>query len=54
MKEVMDPILKRRQEEAGNLDKPGFLDPANRVYWPIHRNVLNSNKSLVQNPGYTD
>lgn len=54
VKEVMDPILKRRQEEAGNLDKPGFLDPTNRVYWPIHRNVLNSNKSLVQNPGYTD
>lgn len=54
VKDVMDPILKRRQEEAGNLDKPGFLDPTNRVYWPIHRNVLNSNKSLVQNPGYTD
>ncbi|MDM1296217.1 RagB/SusD family nutrient uptake outer membrane protein [Sphingobacterium sp. N143] len=54
VKEVMDPILKRRQEDAGNLEMPGFLDPKNRVYWPIHRNVLNSNSLLVQNPGYTD
>ncbi|RKE57492.1 RagB/SusD family nutrient uptake outer membrane protein [Sphingobacterium detergens] len=54
VKEVMDPILKRRQEDAGSLDKPGFLDPQRRVYWPIHRNVLNSNTLLVQNPGYTD
>jgi len=54
VKEVMDPILKRRQEDAGNLDKPGFLDPQRRVYWPVHRNVLNSNSLLVQSPGYTD
>ena len=54
VKEVMDPILMRRQEEAGNLETPGFLDPANRVYWPINRNVLNSNTKLVQNAGYTD
>jgi len=54
VKEVMDPILKRRQEDAGSLDKPGFLDPQRRVYWPVHRNVLNSNTLLVQNPGYTD
>src|SRR5690606_30556831 len=32
VKEVMDPILKRRQEDAGNLEMPGFLDPKNRVY----------------------
>lgn len=54
VKEVMDPILKRRQEDAGNLEMPGFLDPKNRAYWPLNRNVLNSNSLLVQNPGYTD
>lgn len=54
VKEVMDPILKRRQEDAGNLETPGFIDAANRAYWPIHRNVLNSNTRLEQNKGYTD
>ncbi|MDR2271171.1 MAG: RagB/SusD family nutrient uptake outer membrane protein [Sphingobacterium sp.] len=54
VKEVMDPILKRRQEDAGSLDKPGFLDPQNRVYWPLNRSVMNANNLLVQNPGYTD
>ncbi len=54
VKEVMDPILKRRQIAAGNLDAPGFIDPTNRVLWPINRNVLNSNTQLVQNAGYTD
>lgn len=54
VKEVMDPILKRRQTAAGNIDAPGFLNPENKVYWPLHRNVLNSNSKLNQNPGYTD
>ncbi|MBB6501237.1 RagB/SusD family nutrient uptake outer membrane protein [Pedobacter cryoconitis] len=54
VKQVMDPILKRRQAAAGNLEAPGFLNPETKVYWPIHRNVLNSNKKLIQNPGYTD
>lgn len=53
-KEVMDPILKRRQTEAGNIETPGFVDPENRVYWPIHRDLLNTNKKLIQNEGYTD
>lgn len=54
VKEVMDPILKRRQLEAGNLEAPGFIDPEQKAYWPISRNVLNSNPKLIQNPGYTD
>ncbi|WP_316816400.1 RagB/SusD family nutrient uptake outer membrane protein [Pedobacter nyackensis] len=54
VKEVMDPVLKRRQLDAGNLDAPGFLDPATKSYWPVNRNVLNSNSKLKQNPGYTD
>jgi len=52
VKEVMDPIMIRRQ--AGNIDQPGFVDPENRQYWPISRNVLNANKKLIQNSGYTD
>ncbi|MFA4867035.1 MAG: RagB/SusD family nutrient uptake outer membrane protein [Pedobacter sp.] len=54
VKEVMDPILKRRQLDGGNINAPGFIDPDKRVYWPINRNVLNSNSKLKQNPGYTD
>lgn len=54
VKEVMDPILIRRQTAAGNLETPGFIDPTNRMYWPINRNVMNSNTKLVQNTGYTD
>lgn len=54
VKQVMDPILIRRQTAAGNLEAPGFLNPDTRAYWPLHRNVLNSNSKLYQNPGYTD
>lgn len=54
VKKVMDPILKRRQINAGNLNAPGFIDPQNKVLWPISRSVLNSNNKLNQNPGYTD
>ncbi|SHG31414.1 RagB/SusD family nutrient uptake outer membrane protein [Pedobacter caeni] len=54
VKQVMDPILKRRQLAAGNLEAPGFQDPETKSYWPLNRNVLNSNRKLVQNPGYTD
>ncbi|AOM78914.1 RagB/SusD family nutrient uptake outer membrane protein [Pedobacter steynii] len=54
VKQVMDPILKRRQTAAGNLEAPGFLNPETKAYWPLHRNVLNSNRQLTQNPGYTD
>lgn len=52
VKEIMDPVLKRRQAEAGS-EQLGFADNR-RVYWPVSRSVLNSNKKLVQNPGYTD
>lgn len=54
VKQVMDPVLKRRQLAGGNLEAPGFVDPVRRVYWPLHRNVLNSNTKLKQTPGYTD
>ncbi|MNE50560.1 SusD family protein [compost metagenome] len=54
VKKVMDPILIRRQLDAGNLETPGFVDPTRRIYWPVHRNVLNSNTKLKQTPGYTD
>lgn len=54
VKEVMDPVLKRRQLDGGNIEAPGFVNPEARSYWPLHRNVLNSNNKLIQNPGYTD
>lgn len=52
VKEVMDPIMFRRQ--AGNITQPGFVDPENRQYWPVSTSVLNANKKLHQNAGYTN
>ena len=51
VKEVMDPVLKDRQLRNGNTDIVGFTD-VRRSYWPLSRAVMNSNKKLVQNPGY--
>ncbi|ANH83995.1 hypothetical protein A8C56_15790 [Niabella ginsenosidivorans] len=50
---IMDPILKRRQIEAGSAatDATGFGDPR-KILWPINRSVMNANRQLVQNPGY--
>jgi hypothetical protein len=47
---VMDPYYRLRQ--ARRLTQPtGFGDPRS-VLWPLSTAVLNSNKSLVQNPPY--
>lgn len=51
VKEVMDPVLIDRQTRNGNTDLTGFGD-LRRSLWPISRAVMNSNKKLVQNPGY--
>jgi len=51
VKEVMDPVLKDRQLRNGNADLTGFVD-VRRAYWPLSRMVMNSNRKLVQNPGY--
>ncbi|TCC89088.1 RagB/SusD family nutrient uptake outer membrane protein [Pedobacter frigiditerrae] len=51
VKEIMDPVLKDRQARNGNTDLAGFGD-IRRTLWPISRAVMNSNKKLVQNPGY--
>lgn len=49
--DVMDPVLRRRQQEAG-LTVTGFGDPG-LVLFPINRDVLNANPNLEQNPPYT-
>jgi hypothetical protein len=51
VKEIMDPVLKDRQTRNGNADIVGFTD-VRRAYWPLSRAVMNSNRKLVQNPGY--
>jgi len=49
--QVMDPVLKQRQTLAG-ADTIGFGGDKRKYYWPLHRNVLNANSQLVQNPPY--
>jgi len=49
--QVMDPVLKQRQNLAG-ADTIGFGGDKRKYYWPLHRNVLNANSQLVQNPPY--
>jgi hypothetical protein len=49
--QVMDPILKARQSLAG-ADTIGFGGDKRKYLWPLHRNVLNANSQLVQNPPY--
>ena len=50
---VMDPILKARQLAAGAAQN-GWGTDVRRYLWPLHRNVLNANPNLVQNPPYSD
>jgi hypothetical protein len=47
----MDPVLKQRQNLAG-ADTIGFGTDKRKYFWPLHRNVLNANNQLVQNPPY--
>ena len=49
--QVMDPVLKQRQNLAG-ADTTGFGTDKRKYLWPLHRNVLNANSKLVQNPPY--
>ena len=49
--QVMDPVLKQRKNLAG-ADTVGFGGDKRKYLWPLHRNVLNANSQLVQNPPY--
>ena len=51
VKEIMDPIIKARQLEAGNPEN-GWGDDKRRYYWPLAFSVLFSNSLLVQNQPY--
>ncbi|MBE9668023.1 RagB/SusD family nutrient uptake outer membrane protein [Mucilaginibacter boryungensis] len=53
---IMDPVVKRRQILAGidPASATGWGTDLRKYLWPLHRNVLNSNKLLVQNPPYSD
>lgn len=49
--EVMDPVLNQRFRRLGTAEV-GFGADQNKILWPIHRNVLEDNRQLVQNPSY--
>ncbi|HEX7365620.1 MAG TPA: RagB/SusD family nutrient uptake outer membrane protein [Pelobium sp.] len=49
---VMDPIIRRRQISLGQ-QPTGFTD-ARKILFPISRDALNRNTSLVQNPPYSE
>lgn len=51
--QVMDPVLKTRQAAEGAAPV-GWGTDKRRYVWPLHRNVLNANPNLVQNPPYSD
>lgn len=51
--QVMDQLLKNRQLAAG-ASITGWGTDKRRYLWPLHRNVLNANPNLVQNPPYSD
>lgn len=51
VKEVMDPVLIRRQTAATS--PPIGFDDIRTILWPISRTVINSNSNLVQNPAYS-
>ena len=51
VKEIMDPILKFRQNRYG-APNIGFGDDANKLLWPLHRQLLEDNKKLKQNFSY--
>jgi hypothetical protein len=48
---VMDPILKARQQRYGS-SPDGFGADQNKILWPLHRNLLEYNKKLIQNNSY--
>jgi starch-binding outer membrane protein, SusD/RagB family len=50
---AMDNLLKSRQLAAGSA-QIGWGTDKRRYLWPLHRNVLNANPNLVQNPPYSD
>ncbi|HEY0680533.1 MAG TPA: RagB/SusD family nutrient uptake outer membrane protein [Chitinophagaceae bacterium] len=51
--QAMDQLLKDRQLAAGAA-QTGWGSDKRRYLWPLHRNVLNANPNLVQNPPYSD
>ncbi|SMC63350.1 RagB/SusD family nutrient uptake outer membrane protein [Pedobacter africanus] len=51
--EIMEPIVRARQTLAGST-VTGWGTDKRKYYWPIHRNVLNSNRLLVQNEPYNN
>lgn len=51
--QLMDPIVKARQL-AGGAAQTGWGTDKRRYLWPLHRNVLNANPNLKQNPPYSD
>jgi starch-binding outer membrane protein, SusD/RagB family len=51
--QVMDPLIKARQLAEGAA-QDGWGTDKRRYVWPLHRNVLNANPNLVQNPPYSD
>jgi starch-binding outer membrane protein, SusD/RagB family len=51
--QIMDPVVKARQVAEG-ADPVGWGTDKRRYMWPLHRNVLNANPSLVQNQPYSD
>jgi tetratricopeptide (TPR) repeat protein len=54
--QVMDPVMVSRQIFQGASPDGFGLDKTDKrkYLWPLHRNVLNANRLLVQNPPYTD
>ncbi|GAA4335199.1 RagB/SusD family nutrient uptake outer membrane protein [Flaviaesturariibacter amylovorans] len=51
--QYMDQMLRERQLAAGSA-QTGWGTDKRRYLWPLHRNVLNANPSLVQNPPYSE
>jgi starch-binding outer membrane protein, SusD/RagB family len=51
--EVMDPLLKVRQVAQGT-EPEGWGTDTRKYLWPLHRNVLNSNRKLEQNKPYSE
>lgn len=51
--EIMEPVVRARQTLAGST-VTGWGTDKRKYYWPIHRNVLNANRLLVQNQPYSN
>ncbi|HET8829490.1 MAG TPA: RagB/SusD family nutrient uptake outer membrane protein [Pelobium sp.] len=50
--EVMDPLIRERQTLLGQ-QPTGFTDPR-KILFPISRDALNRNTTLIQNPPYSE